>query len=102
MIDCSHANSGHDHRRQAAVATDVATQVAAGSQAILGVMIESHLVEGRQAIERGREGLRYGQSITDACIGWETMTEVLESLAQAVRAQRWRETAAAVHGGAPR
>src|SRR5271167_3322172 len=85
MIDCSHGNSGNDHRRQPAVAADVASQIAAGSRAICAVMLESHLVEGRQDIQRGRHGLRYGQSVTDACIGWDTTTQVLEELAAAVR-----------------
>src|SRR5271154_1804427 len=85
MIDCSHGNSGGDHRRQPVVAADVAGQIAAGSPAICAVMLESHLIEGRQDIQQGRHGLRYGQSVTDACIGWETTTEVLEQLAAAVR-----------------
>jgi 3-deoxy-7-phosphoheptulonate synthase len=85
MIDCSHGNSGSDHRRQPGVAADVAGQLAAGSSAICAVMLESHLVEGRQDIQRGRHGLRYGQSVTDACMGWDTTTEVLEELAAAVR-----------------
>ena len=66
---------------------DVASQTASGSRAICGVMLESHLIEGRQEIANGRQGLRYGQSVTDACIGWETTLEVLERLAEAVRRQ---------------
>jgi 3-deoxy-7-phosphoheptulonate synthase len=85
MIDCSHGNSGNDHRRQPGVSADVAAQIAAGSHRICGVMLESHLVEGRQDIRRGRQGLRYGQSVTDACMGWEATTHVLEELAEAVR-----------------
>ena len=85
MIDCSHGNSGNDHRRQSAVAADVAALIAAGSQRICGVMLESHLVEGRQDIRQGRHGLRYGQSVTDACMGWEATTLVLQELAEAVR-----------------
>jgi 3-deoxy-7-phosphoheptulonate synthase len=85
MVDCSHGNSGKDHRRQPVVAADVAGQIAGGSSAICGVMLEGHLVEGRQDIINGREGLRYGQSVTDACMGWETTVEVLERLADAIR-----------------
>jgi 3-deoxy-7-phosphoheptulonate synthase len=87
MVDCSHGNSGKDHRRQPVVAADVAGQIAGGSSAICGVMLEGHLVEGRQDIVNGRSGLRHGQSVTDACIGWETTVEVLERLAKAVRCQ---------------
>ena len=89
MVDCSHGNSGGDHRRQATVAADVAAQVASGSRGICGVMLESHLVEGRQDLRDGRLGLRYGQSVTDACMGWETTTQVLADLADATR-QRHR------------
>ncbi len=85
MIDCSHGNSGSDYRRQSAVAAEVAKQVAAGEGNICGVMIESHLIEGRQDIVDGRNGLRYGQSVTDACIGWESTVEALQTLAQAAR-----------------
>ena len=88
MIDCSHANSGGDFRRQPVVAADVAAQLAAGSREILGVMLESHLVEGRQSLTPDLGALRYGQSITDGCIGWDTTLDVLEQLAHAVRAGR--------------
>lgn len=88
MVDCSHGNSGKDYCRQPVVAADVADQIARGSRAICGVMLESHLVEGRQEIVNGRQGLRYGQSVTDACIGWETTAEVLERLATVVRSTR--------------
>jgi 3-deoxy-7-phosphoheptulonate synthase len=88
MVDCSHGNSGKDHRRQSVVAGEVANQIAGGSRAICGLMLESHLIEGRQEIVNGRQGLRYGQSVTDACIGWETTLEVLEPLAEAVRRRR--------------
>ncbi len=84
MVDCSHGNSGKDYRRQVDVARDVAAQLAAGSRSICGVMLESHLIEGRQDIKDGRVGLRYGQSVTDACIGWETTMEVLQRLAEVV------------------
>ncbi len=88
MIDCSHGNSGKDHRRQPTTAREVAAQLAAGSRAIFGVMLESHLVEGRQEITAGRSGLRYGQSVTDACMGWETTRALLEELAEAARQRR--------------
>ncbi len=88
MVDCSHGNSGGDHRRQATVAADVAAQVASGSRGICGVMLESHLVEGRQDLRDGRRGLRYGQSVTDACMGWETTTQILADLADAARRRR--------------
>lgn len=88
MIDCSHANSGGDYRRQALVAADVAAQIAGGSRDILGLMLESHLVEGRQTLGGDPAALCYGQSITDGCIGWDATVGVLEQLADAVRAGR--------------
>ena len=90
MVDCSHGNSGGDHRRQPLVAADVGAQIASGSRGICAVMLESHLVEGRQDIRDGRGGLRYGQSVTDACIGWEATTQVLAKLADAARRRRDR------------
>ena len=87
MIDCSHANSNKDFRRQIGVVEDVAGQLAAGENRIMGVMIESHLVEGRQNIEPGKP-LEWGKSVTDACIGWDDSLRVLETLAQGVRARR--------------
>ncbi len=87
MIDCSHANSGKRHERQVDVARDVAGQIANGDERIFGVMLESHLKEGRQDLVPGRE-LEYGVSITDACIGWETTVPTLELLAEAVRKRR--------------
>jgi 3-deoxy-7-phosphoheptulonate synthase len=87
MIDCSHANSGKDHTRQPAVCRDVAGQVAAGDRRIIGAMLESNLVAGAQKLVPGRE-LVYGQSITDACIGWDETRGLLAELAQAVRAGR--------------
>jgi 3-deoxy-7-phosphoheptulonate synthase len=86
VIDASHDNSGKDHARQPAAAADVAEQVAAGNPAIVGLMLESFLVAGRQ--ETGSGGLAYGQSITDACMDWDTTAGVLERLAEAVRARR--------------
>lgn len=88
MIDCSHGNSSKDHARQSIVTADIANQLASGSDSICGVMLESHLFEGRQDIVNGRAGLRYGQSVTDACIGWETTAGVLQNLADAVNMRR--------------
>ena len=87
MVDGSHGNSSKDHARQPIVAEAVAAQVAARSDRIFGVMLESHLVEGRQD-QKPDQPLAYGQSITDACISWDTTVEVLEKLAEAVRARR--------------
>src|SRR5213594_1900915 len=89
MIDTSHGNSSKDYRRQPLVARTVAEQVAAGEAAVLGVMMESFLVEGRQELRPGVSP-RYGQSITDACLSWEMTVPVLHELAQAVRARRAR------------
>jgi 3-deoxy-7-phosphoheptulonate synthase len=88
LIDCSHGNSAKDYRRQPEVASNIALQLSQGDSAIAGVLLESHLVAGRQDIANGREGLRYGQSVTDGCIGWDDTVAVLEELAQAVRARR--------------
>jgi len=87
MIDFSHANSSKKFERQIVVGHDVAGQIALGNHAITGVMIESHLKEGRQDVVPGRE-LVFGQSVTDACIGWEDTRAVLEELASAVRQRR--------------
>ncbi len=87
MIDFSHANSRKQHEKQIDVARDVAGQIARGNRDIMGAMIESHLVGGRQDLIPGRE-LTYGQSITDACIAWEDSVPLLEQLAEAVRARR--------------
>lgn len=84
MIDVSHANSSKQFKRQIEVAGAVAGQIAAGDRRIAGVMIESHLKEGRQDLQPGKP-LVYGQSITDGCIGWEDSVPVLEGLAEAVR-----------------
>jgi 3-deoxy-7-phosphoheptulonate synthase len=86
MIDFSHDNSGKDPARQPGVAEEVGRQVAEGNHAIVGVMLESFLVAGRQELGSGE--LTYGQSITDACLGWEGTLEVLDGLAEAVRARR--------------
>ena len=87
MVDCSHANSGKDPERQPEVLRDLAAQVAAGSDRILGVMLESFLVGGSQDHTGGGE-LRYGQSITDACLGWESTEPLFEEMAKAVRKRR--------------
>jgi 3-deoxy-7-phosphoheptulonate synthase len=87
MVDCSHANSAKDYRRQPEVARDLARQVAGGERRILGVMIESHLREGRQDLKPGVP-LAPGVSITDGCIGWEQTEEVLRELASAARQRR--------------
>jgi 3-deoxy-7-phosphoheptulonate synthase len=87
MIDASHGNSGKDHRRQPAVAADLAGQVGGGQSGIIGVMLESFLLAGRQ--EPGDPaGLAYGQSVTDACLDFETTADVLRDLAAAVRRRR--------------
>ena len=82
MIDCSHANSNKDYTRQMIVAQDIADQLKNGEDAIMGVMVESHLVEGRQDKPE-----TYGQSITDACIGWDTTEALLALLADAQRSR---------------
>jgi 3-deoxy-7-phosphoheptulonate synthase len=88
LIDASHGNSGKDHLNQPIVTADVAARVAAGVQDVLGLMIESHLVAGRQALVLGCAGLRYGQSITDACVDFEMTEAMLDELARAVRRRR--------------
>jgi 3-deoxy-7-phosphoheptulonate synthase len=87
MIDCSHGNSSKDYLRQKVVAQDIASQLAAGDKRIIGVMLESHLNEGRQDHAPGCD-LVYGQSITDACLGWDDTVELLEVLAASVRVRR--------------
>ncbi|ABK49751.1 3-deoxy-D-arabinoheptulosonate-7-phosphate synthase [Shewanella sp. ANA-3] len=89
MIDFSHANSSKQYQRQMEVANDVAEQMAAGNKAIFGVMVESHLVEGRQDLIEG-QALCYGQSITDACIGWDDTERLLAVLNQSVIERRQR------------
>ena len=87
MIDTSHGNSEKDHRRQPVAAHEIAAQVAQGEAGIFGVMMESFLVDGRQDLKPGTK-LTYGQSITDACLGWDATVPVLEELAEAVRTRR--------------
>ncbi len=87
MVDCSHGNSQRDPRRQPAVASDLGRQIAAGSSRIFGVMLESHLVAGRQDYRAGVP-LVYGQSITDACMGFDETAAILHELASAARQRR--------------
>ncbi|MEQ6918542.1 3-deoxy-7-phosphoheptulonate synthase [Halomonas aquatica] len=84
MVDCSHANARKDHRRQSEVLLDVLGQRQAGDASLVGLMIESHLHEGKQPLVPGR--LRYGVSVTDACIGWETTENLLTTAAERLRA----------------
>ena len=86
MIDCSHGNSSKDHRKQRFVAEDLAGQIRAGSDHILGVMIESNLVEGRQDF-CAAQPLTPGQSITDACIGLDETAAILQMLAETMPAR---------------
>lgn len=85
MVDCSHANANKDHNRQVTVLENVAEQVSTGSQHLMGVMIESHLIAGKQPIPEELGDLVYGQSITDACVNIETTATMLEDLAAAVK-----------------
>jgi 3-deoxy-7-phosphoheptulonate synthase len=88
MVDCSHANSSKQHQRQMDVARDIGAQISGGSRRIFGVMVESHLKAGAQKHTAGKDDpakLIYGQSITDACIGWDDSVTVLEALSQAVQ-----------------
>ncbi|MFN2461954.1 MAG: 3-deoxy-7-phosphoheptulonate synthase, partial [Candidatus Velthaea sp.] len=87
MIDTSHGNSGKRHENQIGVSADVARQIAGGDARIVGVMVESHLVAGRQDHKIGRP-LAYGQSVTDACLGWDDSVPVLETLSAAVAQRR--------------
>jgi 3-deoxy-7-phosphoheptulonate synthase len=89
MVDCSHGNSRKDYRRQPEVAQALGEQIAGGERALIGVMLESNLVEGNQDLVAGKP-LTYGQSITDACISWDNTVPVLEGLARAVQARRRR------------
>jgi 3-deoxy-7-phosphoheptulonate synthase len=97
MVDCSHANSGKLHSRQIEVVGDVAAQIEGGARCIFGVMVESHLREGAQKFAAGKDDpatLVYGQSITDACIGWDDSQRVLARLSEAVAARRANQPAA--------
>jgi 3-deoxy-7-phosphoheptulonate synthase len=93
MVDCSHANSSKQHQKQLDVARDIAGQLAAGSRSVFGVMVESHLQAGAQKFTPGQDdagALTYGQSITDACLGWDDSLQVLSVLSEAVKARRAR------------
>ncbi len=87
MIDFSHANSCKQFKRQLDVATNVAEQISSGEQAIMGIMVESHLIEGAQSLQPNKS-LTYGQSITDACIGWQDTEVLLAQMAEAVKQRR--------------
>ena len=93
MVDCSHANSSKQHHKQLDVARDIAAQMASGSRQVFGVMVESHLKEGAQKFSPGKDSasaLAYGQSITDACLGWEDSKRTLQLLSEAVKVRRER------------
>ena len=97
MIDTSHANSSKNPENQVPVSENIAAQVAAGDNRIIGLMVESHLVAGRQDLVPGKE-LTYGLSITDGCIDWDSSVKVLETLAAAVRARRIKESERSISG----
>jgi len=88
MVDCSHGNSLKDFRNQPMVARNIANQIAAGCRVITSVMIESNLVEGSQKLSADLDSLTPGQSITDACLGWDDTVTTLDVLAEAVRKRR--------------
>ena len=91
MVDCSHANSSKQHEKQLDVAREIASQITAGSRSVFGVMIESHIEAGAQKFTPGKDDmgkLTYGQSITDACLGWGDSLQALEVLSQAVQSAR--------------
>ncbi len=88
MVDCSHGNACGDHNRQATALQNIADQILAGSPHFMGVMIESHLVAGKQSIPQDLSQLTYGQSITDGCVDFATTTRMLRNLAQAVEASQ--------------
>ncbi len=88
MVDCSHGNSMKDYRNQPLVAGDLCHQISAGSRTITSVMIESNLIEGNQKLSKDLSSLVRGQSVTDACIGWDDTVQVLDRLAEAVRNRR--------------
>jgi 3-deoxy-7-phosphoheptulonate synthase len=91
MVDCSHANSSKQFEKQIEVARDIAAQITAGSTSVFGVMVESHLQAGAQKFTPGKDDssqLAYGQSITDACLGWDDSCQSLEMLSAAVKARR--------------
>jgi 3-deoxy-7-phosphoheptulonate synthase len=87
MVDCSHANSSKQYRRQLEVGADIARQLASGERRIVGAMVESHVNPGRQDLVPGKP-LEYGVSITDACLGWADTVDLLDTLAEGVRKRR--------------
>lgn len=91
MVDCSHDNSKKDYKNQPAVLQSVVEQIENGERALMGVMIESHINEGKQSMPPGKEGksaLKYGVSITDSCVSWETTVDMLKNLSKAVQKRR--------------
>lgn len=91
LVDCSHDNSQKDYRNQPKVLAEVSEQIAKGESSLIGVMIESHINEGKQSMPsagQGKESLKYGVSITDGCVGWETTVQMLRDLSKAVQARR--------------
>lgn len=94
MIDFSHANSRKQYGLQMEVAQDVGDQLSSGDERVIGVMVESHLVAGRQDIQ-ARDKMVYGQSVTDACLGWDDSAELLQGLAEAVARRRRKLQASA-------
>jgi 3-deoxy-7-phosphoheptulonate synthase len=89
IIDASHGNSGKDHVKQAVVVGELAGRIASGERGIVGLMMESFLTAGRQTLELGQgDELAYGQSITDACMDWDTTADLLDELAAAVAKRR--------------
>jgi 3-deoxy-7-phosphoheptulonate synthase len=94
VLDCSHGNSGKDHVRQAEVAAEIASRLTGNENVIAGLMLESFLLEGRQELVLGEAGsLTYGQSVTDACMSWQTTARCLDELAGAVdERRRWAKT----------
>jgi 3-deoxy-7-phosphoheptulonate synthase len=100
MVDASHANAARIPENQLKVCADVGAQLARGEGRVFGVMIESHLVAGRQDLAAGK-ALAYGQSVTDACLGWEDTMRALEVLAEAVRRRRLLGAESEDCGGTP-
>ena len=88
MVDCSHGNSCKDYRKQPEVARDLCEQLSGGCRALAAVMVESNLVEGNQKLGNDPAALVYGQSVTDACISWQSTEDILEAFAKAVRERR--------------
>ena len=99
MVDCSHGNSQKKHENQIIAAASVAKQIAGGSRDIVGVMIESNINEGAQKMEAGKP-LRYGVSVTDACIHWADTVTTLRTLASAVQQRRATASAGTSGSGA--